>query len=138
MNAPLRMIGATLLIGQADGKSGLLSMSNRTTRVTFLQDGAPTMAMVGPRVIVRCVDGREPQGEVQAYGGNTGIISLKHRVSVATNGHRLQGPQRHGTTETPSTVLGQSPDHVEIATGWMVSGGDTPHRRRCHRNLARG
>lgn len=60
MNDARQMIGLTLLIGQADGKTGAFSLSGRADRMTFLQDGTPTMAMVQPLVIVRGVDGREP------------------------------------------------------------------------------
>ena len=132
------MIGLTLLIGQADGKTGAFSLSGRADRMTFLQDGTPTMSMLRALVIVRGVDGREPEREIGAYGGNAGIICLKHRVSVATTGHRLQDRQRHGASEAPSSIFGQSPNHVEVATGWMVSGRRTPHRCRCDRDLARG
>ena len=138
MNDVRQMIGLTLLIGQDDGKTGAFSPSGRADRMTFLQDCTPTMAMVRASVIVRGVDGREPEREIGAYGGNAGIICLKHRVSVATTCHRLQDRQRHGASEAPSSIFGQSPNHVEVATGWTVSGRRTPHRCRCDRDLARG
>jgi len=60
MNDARQMIGLTLLIGQADGKTSAFSLSGRADRMTLLQDGTPTMAMVESLVIVRGVDGREP------------------------------------------------------------------------------
>lgn len=60
MNDARQMIGLTLLIGQADGKTSPFSLSGRADRMTFLQDGTPTMAMVRASAIVGSVDGREP------------------------------------------------------------------------------